>query len=47
MHLAHLCSSLFIPSKQKASPSPQVLVYCLYGAFITSLLFNTTMGFQF
>ena len=26
---------------------PQVLVYCLYGAFIASILCSTKMGFQF
>ena len=53
MHLAHLCSGFLIPStfwKYKAFawyPKYIVLVYCLYDAFIASILCTTEMGFQF
>ena len=47
MHLAHLCSSFLITSNRRPFPGPQILGYCLYAAFIASLLCTTKMGFQF
>ena len=48
MHLAHLCQSFLIPSKYMAfSWFPKYFVYCLYDAFIASILCTTKMGFQF
>ena len=48
MHLAHLCLSFLNPFKiEGLFMVPLLLFYCLYDAFIASILCTMKMGFQF